>query len=109
MLFGAEWLEQQYRLCMEGKYLDASILMQVVPLARTPMDKKGGRAMQKYYKDVNKSLRRSLIPWEERRADAMRRAAKYGGKVKPGEVTVILGPGEGGLSDIFKDSKIAKA
>lgn len=103
MLYGMGWLEQQYKLCMEGMRFDYAILTQVIPLARTPMDKKSGKAMEKFAKDVQKALSRILTPWEDELKNRMRRH----GNVNPGEVTVILGPGEGGLADVFKDSKIS--
>jgi len=94
---------------MEGKRFEYALLSSVIPLARTPMDKKGAKAMDKMSKELSKYLTKTLTPWDSGPLSTKARVNKYGGRVKSGEIAVVLGPGEGGLADVFKDSKIVKA
>jgi hypothetical protein len=107
MEFGFLWLQDQYRLCKEAELQDWNILSSIIPLARTPMSKEGGRAMEKASKKLSKMLMEALTPWinahEERRKEYMR---KYG--VRPGEI-VILDSGDGVAQHLKnKDTRIIK-
>lgn len=77
--------------------------MNLLPVGRTPMDEKSGRSMKSYVKDLGKMLDR-LTPWRS----GARRLANLRGKVKPGEVVVMLDDGDTPNSPVFKDAKISK-
>jgi len=100
-------MQNQYRLCKEAELHKWSIVSAIVPLARTPMSKEGGRAMHKAQKDLSKSLVATLTPWtsaHERRRKEYKR--KYG--MKPGEI-IILDSGDGIAKRIKnKDTRIVK-
>lgn len=63
------------------------MLVNIAPLSRTAMDKKGGSALQNYGKKLERHLD-LMTPWRKRRGWT-RGLAK--GKLKSGEVMVVLG------------------
>ena len=87
------WLQDQYRLCKEAELGQWNIMASIVPFARTPMSKEGGRAMVKAQRDLAKMLVKILTPWtdaHDKRRQEFRR--KY--NVKPGEI-IIVDSGDG--------------
>jgi hypothetical protein len=77
------------------------VLMTLLPLARTPMDKKGGQAMQSYARDIERMLSEAT-PWLKK---ATRRRPKG---AKPGEIVVLLGQDEIADDPLYKDAQIAR-
>lgn len=75
----------------------------VMPLARTPQDKKGASALRDYQRKLVRSLD-EMAPW----IGASRRLQSLRGKIKPGEVRVILGAGESADIPLFEDAQITK-
>lgn len=62
---------------MEWQVESLKVLVQIAPIARTPMDRKGGNNLQKYTRRLLKELD-SLLPWkaEERRRAIKERLSK---------------------------------
>jgi hypothetical protein len=79
------------------------MLLSIVPLARTPMDKKSAQALNKYQKSLDRSLRK-MTPWKK---DASR-LSKLRGKVKSGEVAVVLSGGESSNHPLFDDLRVIR-
>jgi hypothetical protein len=102
--YGFGWLEKAFRQIQEEKYLDYQVWMMMLPIARTPQDKKGGKAMEQYAKQVGRALE-SLVPWL-RKACKARRPVR--GNAKPGEVVVVLSGDETANLPVFKDAKVTR-
>lgn len=75
-------------------------MLHIAPVARTAMEKKGATALSDYQKKLEKALD-DAVPWRH----ATRRRASLRGKVKPGEVAVILEKGESASLPIFKEAE----
>lgn len=79
------------------------MLAAVIPLARTPMSKQAAGALKKYQKQVDKSLD-AMVPWSR----ASSRLSGLRGKVKSGEVVVMLDGSDIKDDDLYKDAQIKK-
>lgn len=76
------------------------MMMNLLPLARSPMDKGSARSLDKYRRDMDRMLR-GMVPWlVESRREALIRSG-----VEPGEVVVMLDGSDSGNSAIYKDAK----
>jgi hypothetical protein len=103
-VYGFEWLDETYRQIQEDRRDQYMMLMSMMPLARTPMDEKGGRWQSKYMRDLRKMLM-DMTPWDTR-GSSIRSA--YRGKVKSGTVAVVLDDAAMKNSPIFKGAKVVK-
>jgi translation initiation factor IF-2 len=77
----------------------------MLPIARTPMDRKSGKSMQDYYKSIDKMLE-SLTPWvaeSKRRRNRIKRE-----NLVPGEAVVILGKGETASNPLYAGLKVVR-
>jgi len=106
---GMGWLNKQYRFCKEDELQNWTIQMNIIPFARTPWSKAGGKAMNKAEKEFRTSLMSAFTPWKnahEERRKAYKK--KYG--IGAGEIAIVYGAGEAGLarSVANKDTKIVK-
>jgi len=79
------------------------MMMTLLPLARTPWGKKDAASMQQYAKKIGKALDAS-IPWKK----TSRSRESLRGKVKPGEVVVLLDGGEQLDPEFTKGAKVAR-
>ena len=79
--------------------------LSIVPAARTAMDKKTGKSLGDYVKKLNKQLA-SALPWIKSQAGS--NLAGLRGKVKSGEVVVMLDAGETKNHPLYEDAKISK-
>lgn len=91
---------------MEGLQRELQVTTSIIPLARTPADKKSAHGMKKYTKDVAKMIE-GIAPWVKRQ-HYKRRRAMLKHNVKPGEIVVILDGGESSNIPLFKDAKISR-
>ena len=98
-------MEDAIKHIQEDKYQYYQIMSLMFPMSRTPQDKKGARSMQKYMQQINDVLL-ELVPWMKKKHGRPMRS--YHGKVKPGEVVVILDSGETADLDLYKNAKIIK-
>lgn len=80
------------------------VQQQLMPIARTPMDKKSGKALVNYYKDVTRMIDR-LTPWKKHEKYERRRRQLARMGVKPGEIVVIGGAGDSN-NPLYKDAKM---
>ena len=78
-------------------------LLQLFPTARTPMDKKSGKAMERYYKGVSKNLE-NIAPWVSHSRRALI-SAKERGKLKPGQLMVKFDGSDNPESPLYKNAK----
>lgn len=81
------------------------MLMMIAPLARSPMERKAAQALADYGKALERALD-DVVPWQKspRRNAYLRRK----GKIKSGEVKVILDPGEAGDIGLYDGAKIVR-
>ena len=79
------------------------MLMVLMPLARTPWGKKDAASLKQYSDKVKKSLDAS-IPWKK----TSRSKESLRGKVKPGEVVVLLESGEQLDPEFTKGAKVTR-
>jgi len=86
---------------MEEEYENLQLSMAVVMLARTPQSKKGGKAMERYAKELSSTLEKSMVPWlvDEKRARIRKRLAS-----PPQPMVIAEGPGPDmdGLEELAK-------
>ena len=104
-----KWLNQQYRFCKEDEFQSWNVYMNIIPFARTPWSKAGGKAMIRAEKDFRTSLMAVFTPWKnahEERKKAYKK--KYG--IESGEIAVVYGTGEIGVAKSIanKGTKIVK-
>lgn len=66
-LYGDKWAFDAFQYIMEDKAVYWQTLMSVMPLARTPSDKKFSKSLQKYTKDLRASIEKMYAPWIEKR------------------------------------------
>ena len=78
--------------------------MQMIPLARTPMDRKSGRHMEKYYKNLTKAFE-SMTPWLSRSKRRLIEAQQKQ-KLEPGKLVVKLDANDDPNSPLFKGADI---
>lgn len=102
-LFGSTWLIEAWKKVREDKVEYYRVLAAVLPMARTPMDRKGASALKKYQKQIDKSLD-AMVPWLR----ASNRLGGLRGKVKPGEAVVMLDGSDVMDQDLYKDAHIVK-
>ena len=70
---GQEWALDAYEMIMEDRDQHWQLFISSMPLARTPMDKKFGKSLDKYTKELRKRVSRMLVPWvEERRIERIK-------------------------------------
>ena len=79
-----------WKLIQEDKTRFVQDIMMLMPLARTPMDKKGGKSLEKYAKKVGRALEKRM-PWLRTRRGKL---AHLRDKVPSGETRILLAPGE---------------
>lgn len=103
-MYGLEWLDETFKLIQQDKRDYFLMVSQLLPIARTPMDKESGRSSNKYMKDIRKALY-GLTPWDA--AGGAIRAA-YQDKVKSGSVMVVLDEPTQNTIPIFKDAQVIK-
>ena len=102
-------MHKQFRYCKEDEFQSWSIMMNIVPFARTPLSKDTGKAMHRAETDFRKSLMGGITPWrnahEERRKQYKK---KYG--IESGEIAIVYGKGEAGLAKDLanKGTKVVK-
>jgi hypothetical protein len=101
--YGIGWVLETWMLIKEDQADHYSILMSLLPLARTPMDKKSGDAMKKYSSNVIKMLD-GLTPWRSKRL--RERAIPRG--AHDGKVVVILEPGEGSDNPLYANATVTR-
>jgi hypothetical protein len=80
-LFGEPWLQQTYNYIQEDKTYFFTSLLNLMPLARTPLSRESGNALGKWRDTLEKSFA-ELTP-NHRKRNALQ------GRVKSGEVVVI--------------------
>jgi len=72
--YSEEWAYDSYQFIMEDKVTHWQTLMAVMPLARTPSDKKFSKSLIKYTKDLRKSIELTFAPWmEQKRIEAIKK------------------------------------
>lgn len=101
---GTAWLEQTVRYIVEDKRSNYLAFLQMFPIARTPMDNKSGKAMQKYYKDVAKNFD-AMTPWISHVKRNLART-RNGKKLEPGKVVVTLDASDDPNLALFKGATI---
>ena len=52
-------------MIMEDEEKNWQLLLAIIPAARTPMDKKSGKALQKWSGKIRREISRFLTPWVE--------------------------------------------
>ncbi len=92
------------RYIQEDKKEAFTILTAIVPLAKTPMDEKGAKALGDYSNSVQKMLD-NLTPWQKKESLP---TLGLRGKVKSGEIVVIPDGTVGPNDPLFKDAKVMK-
>lgn len=105
-MFGHGWLLDAWKTIMEDK-VDGYIMdMSLMPLARTPMDKKGAKALERYAKSLRRNFIR-MTPWRQRKAtSALRERLKK--HLKSGEIAVMVGQGETADNPLFEGMRVIK-
>jgi len=79
----------------------------MLPLARTPMDRKAGQSLQKHQEKLGRILD-SLVPWQKTaQFNALRRKNKQLGRGKETQIIVML-DGDMANNPLFKDAAIGK-
>lgn len=96
---------QAWKFIREDKADHYKTMAALIPLGRTPMDKRGGKALTKYQRDIERSLN-ALTPWRNKHSALRERLLRQG--VKPGEIVVVLGPGESADSPLYEGAKIIR-
>jgi hypothetical protein len=72
--YGEDWALDAYRMIMEDEDRYWQLLLSVTPMARTPMDKKSGKALTKAMSTLRKEISKFLAPWIEQERIANIRA-----------------------------------
>jgi hypothetical protein len=98
--YGSSWLDETWKMIREDKRQDYEWLLMVAPLARTPQDKKGGRALDDYAKRVRRVLD-GITPWLSRTT----RVASLRAKGEKGKIVVMLDSGDSPKDPLFKGAK----
>lgn len=61
-------------MILEDEHDNWQLLISTLPMARTPMDKKSGKAMTKYAKELRRNITIAVAPWiEKRRVEKLRK------------------------------------
>jgi len=106
---GIDWITEQYRYIKEDELQKWTIMMNIVPFARTPLTKKGGKAMVEAERNFGQALMKAITPWKNAHEERKKRfERKYG--VKPGEIAIVYGAGESNIAKSLanKDTKLIK-
>jgi len=82
------------------------MMFNVAPLAQTPWDKKHAQAQKKHSDSIHKTIE-SMIPWASEKRPRSK-LAHLRGKVKPGEVVVVLDAGDRADLELYQDAKILR-
>lgn len=81
-------------------------MLNVVPIARTPLSKEVGKALGKAEESIRDNLIKVFTPWRnahEERRKAFK--ARYG--LEAGEIGIVYGAGEAGLAkDLAGENKV---
>jgi len=101
---GFEWLEESVKYIMEDKRNHYISLLQMFPVARSPMDSKSGKAIQKYYKEVAESFD-SITPWLKQTKRKLINKAIRGKNIEPGKLVVDLA-GDGFAAAFFNEKNV---
>lgn len=101
---GFEWLEESVKYIMEDKRNHYISLLQMFPVARSPMDSKSGKAIQKYYKEVAESFD-SITPWMKQTKRRLVSKAIRGKQIEPGKLVVDLA-GDGFAAAFFNEKNV---
>ena len=85
---GMRWLQEQFKLCKEGELEEWKIFKLMLPIARTPLSKKAGRAMMNTEKKLDRALVQAITPWKDLHAERRRMMKeKYG--IESGEIAIV--------------------
>ena len=68
------------------------------------MDKKSGKAMEKYYKSVARNIE-SMAPWATHNKRKLLHESERG-KLVPGQLVVKLGPNDDPNSPLFRNAEM---
>lgn len=79
------------------------MMVSLLPLARTPMDKTVGSSMRRYERKLLQELDK-LTPWRSK----ARRMEHLRGKVEPGKVVVILEGGESSDNPLYAGATVTR-
>ena len=72
--YGEEWAYDSFRFIMEDRNVYWQTMMSMMPLARTPSDKKFANSLKRYTKELRKAIEKTFAPWiEQRRIAAIRK------------------------------------
>jgi hypothetical protein len=102
-IYGIADLLNIFKMIQEDKVEQWRMEMNIAPLSRTPMEKKGSSSLKDYEKKLSRVLD-SLVPWQKRSSSI----ARQRGKIEEGKTIVILEGGESSKSPLFKDAKITR-
>jgi len=103
---GLDWIVEQFRWVKEDDSLKWNMLLNIIPVARTPLSKEVGSAMNKSEKSIRKHILEAFTPWKSAHEERRKMfESKYG--IKSGEMAIVYGAGEAGLAkDLAKDSGV---
>jgi len=105
-LYGVEWLLETWKYIQEDKIDHYRMLMALMPLARTSMDKKAGSAQQSYSRSLERSLREAT-PWRKASGRVMSESLRRKG-LEDGKVVVLLDGSESANDPLYADAKIIR-
>src|SRR5512139_3524042 len=89
--YGGEWLNEVYQFIIEDQKRDLQNTMALLPLARTAMDKDGGKALADYGKSLAQELEK-MTPWVSNRRRGLSDLRK---QYKSGTTVVIPDASDG--------------
>jgi len=78
------------------------MLVSIMPMARTPMDKKAGSAMRSYTKKLERAIR-DMTPWRRPMIGLGLR-----GRIAEGEMVVVLDSDESSDDPLYRGAKIIR-
>jgi len=104
-MYGVGWLEDTWRMIREDEINQFKMLKLLIPLARSTMDKNAAQGLDRYSRSIDR-LFDSALPW--RPAQSRRERLFRSGKLKSGEVAVILDAGDDPNNPLFKDVQVIK-
>jgi hypothetical protein len=102
-LYGLKWIGDSWKFIQEDRATHYRMLQMLLPLARSPMDKKSAQGMSSYAKKVDRVIS-GMVPWQK----ATSRTAHLRGKVKPGEVVIMLDGDESLDSSFIEGVKVVR-
>lgn len=104
---GVAWLIQTWRYIQEDRIERYQVMAMIAPISRSIQDAKGARWMKDYTNSVDKTLREAL-PWKGQQRSSKLANLRASGKIKPGEVVVMLEAGESGNNPLFADARTVR-